>query len=180
MTYLVFPEPLKELEYTRRKTGLWASSSFHLMGLSRREYGARKCCCVECEHCDPADHIPKELQVVIAGMADDSCYECASFNGTYVLAKHEDAYGSACVWRYVFSPAVCGANYMFALIWKSGLDYILSVTAYNRWAAQSRWAFWLNLGTTKPDCRSWSDTSIPVKYQQYCNLTAATCLITSL
>ena len=182
MTRLSLPEPLKGLEYTRRKTGLWVPSVLRGMGLSRREYGARKCCCDEicpCDNC--ADGPPCCYKIVISGMADDSCGHCTCLDGTYYVG-HTSACKYYCLLsREATASYFCDVNDLWLWLEKDGADYKLHVdfsTGFNT-LVKYRWT--KNFGATKPDCADWSDFNIPLDVNSgLCDASSATCVITKI
>ena len=68
------------------------------------------CCCgggtTTCSHCDspPSD----TMQVVLSGISNDDCTDCATLDGAYELSRIADSFG--CQWQYIFSGADCGAS----------------------------------------------------------------------
>lgn len=115
------------------------------------------------------------FQVVIAGIADDPgpfppCDpgECAQFNGTYIVE------GVTCFFRTTLSPSVCD---------KTGIQLEVAVDRINVFptpiGGSTRFLFRKDFGFA-PDCRALVNESIPANGVSSCDVSAATCLVTSL
>ena len=115
------------------------------------------------------------FQVVIAGLADDPGMfplcdpgECAQFNDTYILE------GLTCFFRTTLSPSICGTT---------GIQLEVAVDRINVFATPvaggTSFLFRKDFGFA-PDCRGLVNESIPPNLISNCDISAATCLVTSL
>ena len=50
--------------------------------------------------------------MVLTGITNGSCSDCATLNGTYILASTL-ASDVNCLWQYNLPSAICGFNYVF-------------------------------------------------------------------
>jgi hypothetical protein len=105
-------------QYQRRESGLLIPGSDHVelpqrrVFDSRRWMGRRRCCCeggggptYVCDYCSTGTDAD-EYQVDISGIVDETCNECGSLNGSYVLQRCSD-----CYWRYNFETILCDGTY---------------------------------------------------------------------
>ena len=119
-------------------------------------------CCFEpdsCNYCTAG--WPTSWTIEVEGITTIAClYEgedCIVFNGTYTV---DDSSVISEFWcgttEFLFpSPSLlCAINGLDVTISKSGSDYILFVSLFSPSADGINWE--KNLGTTKPDCRSFS------------------------
>jgi hypothetical protein len=113
------------------------------------------CCCyktVDCDFC--TDGWPTNWTVEIAGYTSASCDggNCTDLNATYVVNDETTTDTNECRTAENFNGP-CNYNNLFVYINKSGLDYILNVD-YGGAPTLEIWQ--KNLGTTKPDCTTFS------------------------
>lgn len=61
------------------------------------------CSCHPCEECDPCTTIAS-YQIEVEGTANDSCTECASLDGVYILSQTDF---NPCTYAVTFEPVLC-------------------------------------------------------------------------
>lgn len=67
--------------------------------------------CMVCSQC-LTGHVAEEVTVVVSGMVNGTCLDCASFNGTYVLPHLGRAFlnTASCTWTYELAAPMCVAS----------------------------------------------------------------------
>jgi acetyltransferase-like isoleucine patch superfamily enzyme len=121
-------------------------------------------CNGECFACHPQCQdgtIPQTMQAVVAGLGNNICGSCTSYNGTYVLDQGGTAAGASlgnCGWRYIFpSPACsnCGPS--------TFVNPCNQLRFYPSLIAGYKVALDYHNGTSSvtPDNILWDDTSFP-------------------
>ena len=130
------------------------------------------CCCgCVCVHC--SDGPAKELEVVISGVTNFVCLDCADFNGTYIVACE----GAAnCVWKLATSLPCSEVEIVVTLSF-DGLDYKLTCGTL----PETSFALQKNFGASQPDCNTWLslDLNTTKLNGNDCIGTTATILVTS-
>lgn len=82
--------------------------------------------CQTCDGCSACVGINSglpDLEVVIAGLTNNSCGSCSSLNGTYQLRNYgqiNNGIITTCYWVYKFPSTICGMKYMTAYIQSDG------------------------------------------------------------
>jgi hypothetical protein len=149
------------------------SALFFALGCAPLAFFQVACpCCRGCIWCTSGTQ-PSQLQVVVSGISNNSCLDCASVDGTYVLDSAAPS-GTTCVWGLDISGAcsyigvgalVSSATNLTVFIFRSGALTSLS------WRV-----------SPPPDCATWSSLSLPVNANDgtTCTATGSTCLVTSL
>lgn len=135
--------------------------------------------CNQCHICKPTDcvldTIPESIQVVISGIANNSCTSCGSFNGTFVLDFVPSLAPALCVWRYYFPSAVCLVDFI-QLNMNNGLLtlYITQNSPPNASVSLS--------GAGSTNCATWSGVSLspPGGSPALCVMTGASATVTAL
>jgi len=133
-----------------------------------------------CEHC-AGGSAPEELEVEIAGLADDECYNCGDLNGVYVLT-YIGSGPAGCCWKFSFANT-CGFNVLVACISHPiALEYQLEVS-FGLESGTSDIITWLEeIGDYAPNCEEWSSLDVPItsQVQAQCDDISATCSVTAL
>jgi len=140
-------------------------------------------CCTpaECAWCSAGSYGGK--RVVISGMANGSCSDCANMDGTYILA-HASSPGSTCNWNDSVSDTLCtSATTVTAILTAQNTGANTYVNfLMNTGFGVHQWR--LDTGSSSPtNCSGWSSTSLPFLSTSaggQCDSTSATCLVTSL
>ena len=108
------------------------------------------CCCGACPVC--AGTAPPSLDVTLAGITNDNCEDCTTFNDTFTLDWYAGS-ATQCEWRYYFPSGVCDINtYIVARLTYVGGTYGLTVQLswYNGGADYLRWC--KDFGASQPTC----------------------------
>ena len=115
------------------------------------------CNCSPCGCCSSGT--PTELQVVLTGITNGSCSDCATLNGTYILASTL-ASDVNCLWQYNLPSAICGFNYVFVQLRNigGGTPYRIDVAIAG--SSLTRYIYWWDTQTDKFDCGNFSDLSV--------------------
>jgi len=96
---MIFPkDPLENLAYTARRSGLWVPTPLKF---------ARRCCCEPCEQC--SGPMPSSYEVTVSGFVNGPwCAHCDEFNNTFIL-DDESLYPGRelCSRRYLLSIESC-------------------------------------------------------------------------
>lgn len=118
-----------------------------MANFKRNSPGCR-CCERNCIHC--TNGWPTSWTVDIASVGAGACAvgDCSSLNATYVV---DNITVTPCQSQEPITN-VCNYIELFVSITKPGADYVLLVRPGG--ASDLRWE--KNLGTTKPDCRTFS------------------------
>jgi hypothetical protein len=127
------------------------------------------CCAHDCpDFC--TDGWPTSWTVVIDGYTDRDCgggENCRDLDGTYVVNDSYSTDSSECRTAETID-LVCNYNNVFVYINKPGSDYILNV---DMGGAPTLEIWRNNLGTTKPDCRTFDGVVCTlVTYTGSCSL----------
>jgi hypothetical protein len=137
------------------------------------------CCCgggckITCPRCASSEG-PCEFEVVIDGVANATCTDCANVNTTF-LVTFLDVFGTSCRWRTPFTLCGTGAN----------LEVIILFTSTSRiirvqFPVVGEDVFVENFGagTDGTDCLS-IDADITTAFGFRCSLAAATCHVTAV
>jgi len=165
------------------------------------------CTCVECGHCISDDAGSQTMEVVISGVVNDECTDCANANGTWILTYYycgtsfcvngEPAPNLGAVWKYSHGPThLCyGDGYSGISVWL-GLHYdpvagkrtiVVHVgpSSSTQSTACRGLALWRTETGTKWDCWNVSETLSGAEdsvgnYAYGCDATGATIQITSI
>lgn len=100
-----------------------ASISFDYCNINYTGTGAwsslTSAACQECEGCPTCTGINTglpDVEVVIAGLGNNSCGSCTTFNTTYQLRYYGAVHNTNhCVWIYKFPSTTCGFKYLTAV-----------------------------------------------------------------
>lgn len=147
-------------------------------------------CRPECNHCLDGN-APPVLKLVISGLADDTCGDCAAYNGTYYVPFKESLASGSCIWELSgqSSPSSCHTTYTLTVeLWRSsggmgGAVYGFTATLYGvpglglygvgRWSTTQNPRF---------DCSSLSNEPLYYDfwYSWACDLTWSSCLMSAV
>ncbi len=179
MSNLSLPEPLQ----TPDPKLLWTPGSRPLdrpPGISRAGLSRRRCCCdgdtIPCSVC--IDDAPCCYKVVLAGLTDGSCWQCACLNGTYYLQYDTECfYTTELACRVIGSPGAsyCGVGSIELEISYTDPDYFMTVSMGGR-------VTWIeNLGPAKLDCKNFVNQNVSYdSHTATCNGPSATCTVSSV
>lgn len=136
------------------------------------------CCCdlpVRCERC--SGNTPEQLEVVLAGIVNDLCNDCAGLNGTFVLDRLDP--DDSCIWTYYLPSEICNQISLSAQLLGDG---VYTNTQLKIWMYFAGPVFLRDFGSTNPvDCE-WSNLDVPYDNSGggQCDASAATCTVTAL
>ncbi len=135
--------------------------------------GACPCCGLTCANCDPVNTAHQQIQIVVAGITNGSCVDCAGLNATYLC---DYQVGFTCRWFMDFTltctlttivaelkavPAALDVNIVTAG-GTSRVTYRSGAAGYNK-------------------CEEWASFSVTYLTDAgICNASASTCLVTVL
>jgi len=138
------------------------------------------CCCeecpVECDHCS-SGCAPVQFQVVISGLTNKDCGDCADLNDTYILSNTS----GSCVapWVYNFLPAICGFTQVTLWILDMGggnYRIVVDFTGINPLRLT-----WTKDYATKPNCENLGNEALPPSSSSlYCDESGSSCLVTAV
>jgi len=135
------------------------------------------CCCGGCDLCLGGIG-PAQIQVVISGLANQGCGDCASLDGTYVLTH--DIWGLECQWVYYHSFP-CSLTYLQLVVQDLGGGNYRIVVQFSAAGGGVDPVGWCRYYTSKPDCANLSGESLsPVTTSADCDESSAVCTITAL
>lgn len=144
-------------KWRRLRSGLYIPPL--LWRLHQNEIGALwyPCCGDQGDNCDLCidSDAPSQVQVVLAGIAEDTCGSCDSLNGTYVLTQQ----ANPCYWRYILPSVICGVYDVRAVVYDQGggnTRVQTGVTTGVGWYIEYRKDV-----TGLADCMNWSNYDVP-------------------
>lgn len=105
--------------------------------------------CVFCT----SDLAPPRVQVDISGIVDNTCADCDTWNGTFILDKAVFGVG-ICDWSY--EGSLCGDAALFVRLSLSGANIELQVNLQS----VAGGFIWRTISATDFDCMGWSATSV--------------------
>jgi hypothetical protein len=143
--------------------------------------------CLDCH----SNTTPLELQVTLSGIANGRCSDCTDRNGVFVLSQM-----FSCEWRYRFPARICLGKLcnltldlhlqdLRVAIYKAGSHYYLYVGLTDS-PATGYYGWFVDLGTSAPDCSSFNNLNVPYYNSsscalgELCDTTASACSVTSL
>ena len=150
--------------------------------------GEAECeCCYVCDGCQ-YDTRPAQMQVEIPALTDDTCSDCESFAGSYILDYH-DAYSrqiNVCVYLYKFPSPICGLSYLQLNIdiepylspkWRVWVSIKNQAPTYNT----AHYLSWHRAdGNVAKDCNAFDSYEVPSQlYSTECSVPSSS-FITSL
>jgi hypothetical protein len=137
-----------------------------------------------CEQC-AGNTAPSEYQIDISGVANNSCFSCASVDGTYVVPfTTSSPFPGGCIWEDadIGIGSVCGSTWSITItLGAIAGDYDVRVLVARNGLGTSTGLFEQEYASAQ-DCHAFSSLSLPYISQSGsdCDLSGATVTITSL
>lgn len=176
--------------------GLGSASGVNVVFTDFTQYKISADCETCLEECSPdacTDESPDQLQVVISGMANDDCTDCASLDGTYVLDRITSYNNTpTCAYRVLTGVVTCSGEVGETREWvitaligvDDGGDAYLAVELGYTAPTGGNIFGWATTSATPFDCLNFSSESLTVVAAgpggSACDHTGATCTVTSL
>lgn len=184
MNKLWLPPP----DEIRTPEGLWNVPASHRFRPHVHRFPGYPCCCpTTCPGC-LSGTIPDEMQVVIAGVTDDSGF-CVDPDGTLVLEFKPEWDGlaagfiqGACVWFLDDSGGPSTRRWWLFVAPSYGMAVWASEYPQDYPPSVVRVKYGVNLGASKPDCTTFNNQDVPFIWEDdfHCDWTNSTCTVTSL
>jgi hypothetical protein len=134
------------------------------------------CNCTDLTNC-PSNLFPSTASVTLSGITNSTCTACNTFNTTFYLTCEGNKWGG-CTFRYTFDTAVCTVKYIDMTIYGDGGRNWAQVVS--RTATNAAVFVFEKMFSPQHNCRTFSSESlIPQPDATQCNISSATCLLTT-
>lgn len=157
--------------WDRHPTGLWLPRVFYSPGYP--------CCCAKCECVFCNEPHPQSYSIVVAGVSNDGCASCGTYNDTFVVQCDLDSDATGCTFTYAFNPVPCSDDPLSYLVFQ------MRNLEWRAWLGTPAFQdlIWRKTFATKPDCGQAGVvlTKFGLDSSSDCNLdTGSTATVTAL